>query len=151
MSRFFNTAGPVKEKKHYCIPALSRLDLKGILSLIDQEKYFVLHAPRQTGKTSFLRALMLHLNEEGRYKCLHFNVESAQAALEVLVVRSVQEHSQGVLGNSSICPCHWLIRVTTEQATGTKLLDPDHVIEATGNLTIYGQVAQEPLKTTDLP
>jgi hypothetical protein len=82
MSRFFNTAGPIKEDKHYNIPSLSRLDLQGILTLIDQEKYFVLHAPRQTGKTSFLRALMTYLNKEGHYKCLHINVESAQAARE---------------------------------------------------------------------
>ena len=82
MSRFFNTAGPIKENKHYSIPSLGRLDLRGILTLIDQEKYFVLHAPRQTGKTSFLRSLMSYLNKEGKYTCLHINVESAQAARE---------------------------------------------------------------------
>ncbi|MCP5106217.1 MAG: ATP-binding protein [bacterium] len=82
MARFFNTAGPIKENKHYSIPSLSRLNIREILTLIDQEKYFVLHAPRQTGKTSFLHALMSYLNKEGHYKCLHINVESAQAARE---------------------------------------------------------------------
>ena len=82
MPRFFNTAGPIKENLHYSIPSLSRLDLQEILTLISQEKYFVLHAPRQTGKTSFLHALMTYLNKEGHYKCLHINVESAQAARE---------------------------------------------------------------------
>ena len=80
--RFFNTAGPVNCKKHYCLQALSRFDLTGILSLINQEKYFVLHAPRQTGKTTCLLALMDHLNATGMYRCLYFNVESAQAARE---------------------------------------------------------------------
>jgi len=80
--RFFNTAGPVRCEKHYCFPPLTRFNLDEILSLINQEKYFVLHAPRQTGKTSSLLALMEHLNQEGRYRCLYVNVEVAQAARE---------------------------------------------------------------------
>lgn len=80
--RFFNTAGPVNCQEHYCLPPLNRFNLGDILSLIAQEKYFVLHAPRQVGKTSSLLALMDHLNREGRYRCLYANVESAQAARE---------------------------------------------------------------------
>ncbi|MBI4770023.1 MAG: ATP-binding protein, partial [Chloroflexi bacterium] len=60
--RFFNTAGPVRCEYHYCLPPLERLELAEVLMLIDQQKYFVLHAPRQTGKTTFLLALMEHLN-----------------------------------------------------------------------------------------
>ena len=60
--RFFNTAGPVNCQKHYCIPPLERFDLFEIETLIAQEKYFVLHAPRQTGKTTSMLALMAHLN-----------------------------------------------------------------------------------------
>jgi hypothetical protein len=37
--RFFNTVGPVRPDKHYCLPPLSRFDLGEVLSLIDQEKY----------------------------------------------------------------------------------------------------------------
>ena len=55
--RFFNTAGPMKPDIHYCIPPLERLDAEQVRSLIRQQKYFVLHAPRQTGKTSALLAL----------------------------------------------------------------------------------------------
>lgn len=82
MKRFFNTAGPVKRQSHYIIDPLTRMDLKKILSLVDQQKYFVLHAPRQTGKTSFLFALMDYINKEGKYRCLYVNVEMAQAARE---------------------------------------------------------------------
>jgi len=46
--RFFNTAGPIKPARHYSIPPLERLDLNEVLALIRDEKYFVLHAPRQT-------------------------------------------------------------------------------------------------------
>lgn len=82
LMRFFNTAGPVNCHKHYCLPPLSRLSLDEIVFLIDQEKYFVLHAPRQTGKTTCLLALMDYLNRQGKYRCLYFNVEAAQTARE---------------------------------------------------------------------
>jgi hypothetical protein len=79
---FFNTAGPVNCDDHYCLPPLSRFDLEEILMLIAQKKYFVFHAPRQTGKTSCLLALMKYLNEQGHYECLYINVEAAQAMRE---------------------------------------------------------------------
>jgi len=80
--RFFNTAGPVRCDEHYCLPPLKRFNLDDVLSLIDQKKYFVLHAPRQSGKTSSLQALMDYLNHEGKYNCLYFNVELGQSARE---------------------------------------------------------------------
>ncbi|MFP4257646.1 MAG: AAA-like domain-containing protein [Desulfovermiculus sp.] len=80
--RFFNTAGPVDCHRHYCLPPLERLDLPEVEMLIAQQKYFVLHAPRQTGKTSCLLALMDYLNKQGRYLAVYCNVEPAQAARE---------------------------------------------------------------------
>jgi len=80
--RIFNTEGPVRPDDHYSLPPLSRWDLDEILSLIDQKKYFLLHAPRQTGKTSCLLALMEHLNREGRYRAVYANIEGAQACRE---------------------------------------------------------------------
>jgi hypothetical protein len=80
--RFFNTAGPVRPEDHYCLPPLERLKLDEVLPLIEQKKYFVLHAPRQTGKTSCLLALMKYLNTQGYYRCVYVNVELAQSARE---------------------------------------------------------------------
>jgi len=80
--KFFNTAGPVNCKDHYCLPPLERFDLEQVTLLIEQKKYFVLHAPRQTGKTSCLLALMDYLNSSGKFKCLYCNVEAAQGARE---------------------------------------------------------------------
>ena len=45
-------------------------------------KYFVLHAPRQTGKTSILLSLQDRLNSGGKYRCLYMNFEVGQAAGE---------------------------------------------------------------------
>ena len=80
--RFFNTAGPIKTDLHYHVPLLSRLDLDDVLLLIRQEKYFVLHAPRQTGKTSALFALKDALNASGEFRCVYANIEAAQTARE---------------------------------------------------------------------
>ena len=79
---FFQHRRPVKPDLHYCLPPLTRFDLDDVLRLIQQQKYFVLHAPRQTGKTSCLLALMEHLNTSGHYRCVYVNVEIAQAARE---------------------------------------------------------------------
>ncbi|EKV03557.1 hypothetical protein Lepto7375DRAFT_5862 [Leptolyngbya sp. PCC 7375] len=78
--RFFNTAGPVRADWHYLIDPLTRWNMDDILQLIAQGKYFVLHAPRQTGKTSCLLALMEYLNAEGRYQAVYANIETAQTA-----------------------------------------------------------------------
>ena len=80
--RFFNTTGPVVAADHYCIPPLERLDLSEVRRLIRDKRYFVLHAPRQTGKTSALLALRDLLNEEGDYRCVYVNVEGGQAMRE---------------------------------------------------------------------
>ncbi|ONH25384.1 AAA family ATPase [Pseudofrankia asymbiotica] len=60
------------------IPALSRLpEAPG---LVDLKAYFVVHAPRQTGKTTALRALAHELTLQGRHAALHFSCEAARAA-----------------------------------------------------------------------
>ena len=80
--RFFNTEGPVRPDDHYHIPPLDRLNLDELLGLVRDKKYFVLHAPRQTGKTSALLALRDLLNAGGDYRCVYANVEAAQALRE---------------------------------------------------------------------
>ena len=80
MERFFNTAGPNIPEDNYTIDPLSRFDLEDILMMIRQKRYFVLHAPRQTGKTSCLLALRDYLNQHGDYIAVYANVEGGQAA-----------------------------------------------------------------------
>ncbi len=80
--RFFNTEGPVRPDRHYHIPPLDRVDLDELLGLVRDERYFVLHAPRQTGKTSALLALRDLLNAGGDYRCVYTDVEAGQAARE---------------------------------------------------------------------
>ncbi len=80
--RFFNTTGPINPDRHYHIPPLTRVDLDEVQRLIQEERYFVVNAPRQTGKTTLLRALRDEFNRSGLYRCVYVNVEVAQAARE---------------------------------------------------------------------
>ena len=98
--RFFNTEGPVRPDMHYGIPPLSRMDIGELLGLIRAERYFVLHAPRQTGKTSALIALrdLLNSGEAGNYRCVNVNVEAGQVARD-----DVARGIRAVLSNLSEC------------------------------------------------
>ena len=80
--RFFNTEGPIRPDDHYHIPPLDRVNLDELLGLVRDKRYFVLHAPRQTGKTSALLALRDLLNAGGDYRCVYANVEAGQAMRE---------------------------------------------------------------------
>ena len=55
MEKTFNVAGPCFPAKHYMLPALDRMP--EIRRLVEQEMYLVVHAPRQTGKTTAFKAL----------------------------------------------------------------------------------------------
>ncbi|HRI71764.1 MAG TPA: ATP-binding protein, partial [Polyangium sp.] len=71
----FNTAGPCIPGKHYMLPPERRL--ADVLELIDEHKYFTLHAGRQTGKTTSAQWLVEHLNGTGRFCSVHVDVQNA--------------------------------------------------------------------------
>lgn len=77
MTKFFNTTGPCRAEKHYMIDPLMRLG--DIRKLIESEAYFVVHAPRQSGKTTTLDALAKRLTLEGKYTALRFSCETGRA------------------------------------------------------------------------
>jgi hypothetical protein len=98
MTRWFNTAGPCMPGDHYMIAPLERLpEARG---LIEEKNYFVVHAPRQTGKTTTLMALARQLTAEGRFAALHFSCEVGEAyddniaAAERAVIRSLVDSAQ---------------------------------------------------------
>jgi AAA-like domain len=83
MSLSFNNAGPQIPGHHYTLDPLRRVKVADLMRLIENMRYFVLHAPRQTGKTSSLMALRDKLNAEGRYRALYVNVEGAKGLQDV--------------------------------------------------------------------
>lgn len=93
--KFFNTAGPCQPDIHYIVDPLPRLD--GVRELIDGRSYFVIHAPRQTGKTTYLYALMHQLNREGCYTALQVNIQEAASGLtprEAMLIAANALYSQ---------------------------------------------------------
>ncbi|MCF8210352.1 MAG: AAA-like domain-containing protein [Rhodoferax sp.] len=80
MDKFFNTAGPNQPDIHYTLAPKDRVNWPELSGLIAARKYFILHAPRQTGKTSLLINLMHFINGQGHYRALYVNIEAAQAA-----------------------------------------------------------------------
>jgi len=75
MNKFFNTAGLCFPGDHYMVDPLKRLT--EVEDLIEKKLYFTIHAPRQTGKTTYLYALAGKLNAEGKYIALVVSFEEA--------------------------------------------------------------------------
>jgi len=110
----FNTAGPIRPDEHYHIPPLERWDMDEIRRLIREKRDFILHVPRQTGKTSCLLALMERLNAEADYTALYVNMEleTVQAARGDVVAgmrtiaSGIAEDARRYLGNRR--PREWV-------------------------------------------
>jgi hypothetical protein len=75
--RWFNTAGPCKPDIHYLLPSTQRLP--EVLTLIEQQAYFVIHAPRQIGKTTLLWELAHGLTSAGRFAAVVLSCEAGAA------------------------------------------------------------------------
>ncbi len=65
MARRFNTAGICRPEDHYMLAPEARLGR--LRQLIDDKAYFVIHAPRQSGKTTSGQLLAEALTAEGTY------------------------------------------------------------------------------------
>lgn len=77
MTKWFNVAGPCKEDIHYMLPPLARLPL--LERLVAQQGYFVIHAPRQVGKTTAMLALAKQLTNSGKYTAVMVSAEVGAA------------------------------------------------------------------------
>jgi len=76
--RFFNTTGPCHPDRHYMLPPEVRLVGAQLHRYIRDELYWVLHAPRQTGKTTFLQSWMRLINNSGEAMACYVSVERCQ-------------------------------------------------------------------------
>lgn len=76
MNRFFNTTGPCVPGEHYMLPAAVRCS--EVFDLIARRQYYVIHAARQSGKTTLLKALATELNAGKQYRALYCSLESVQ-------------------------------------------------------------------------
>ena len=103
--KYFNTEGANKLGESYSLDPLKRIDLDEVESLIHRKKYFVMHAPRQTGKTTSLLALRDYLNAKGEVYAVYANVEVGQPArndvsrVVTAVTTQIASGASMVLGN----------------------------------------------------
>jgi type II secretory pathway predicted ATPase ExeA len=72
----FNTSGPCIPGEHYMLPPERRLH--DVLQLIDDRRYFTLHAGRQTGKTTSARWMVEHYNRGDRFCALWVDIQDAR-------------------------------------------------------------------------
>ncbi|MCA9704577.1 MAG: ATP-binding protein [Myxococcales bacterium] len=77
----FNVAGPCIPGEHYMLPPQRRL--RDVLALIEDHRFFTLHAGRQTGKTTSAMWLEDHLDATGRYRALWVDLETAREQPDV--------------------------------------------------------------------
>jgi len=80
--RFFNTTGPCNPEDHYMLPPEDRLVGAQLHRYIRDQLYWVLHAPRQTGKTTFLQSWMKKINAGGEATACYISVERCQGIPE---------------------------------------------------------------------
>ncbi|MEV4089232.1 ATP-binding protein, partial [Nonomuraea fuscirosea] len=106
-AKYFNTTGPCDPRLHYMLPPTPRLP--EARTLIEMDRYFVLHAPRQTGKTTMLEALASELTAERDTIALVFSCEEAKSAgddigwAEKILLDSLRETAE-----SAGWPQEWL-------------------------------------------
>jgi type II secretory pathway predicted ATPase ExeA len=73
--RTFNTTGPCDSEMHYLIPPLERSPTA--LSLMRGRNYLAVSGPRQSGKTSLLKALVDGINADGWARAVLVSCEAA--------------------------------------------------------------------------
>jgi len=98
VARSFNTTGPCVPGEHYMIPPGRRLER--VLELIEERKFFTLHAGRQTGKTTSLMWLEAHLNASGRWRAVWVDLEVAREqpdpALAMRTILTILDRTLGL-------------------------------------------------------
>ncbi|MFD0856019.1 hypothetical protein ACFQ07_27515 [Actinomadura adrarensis] len=126
----FNVTGPSRPDQHYMLPAEPRLP--DVRRPVERGQCFVLHAPRQSGKTTTLAALAAALTSEGQYAAMRFSCESVETAAEdvrraeQIMLEVIRDAAQGALPPDCRPPDPWpgsvpgtlLVNWLTEWATG---------------------------------
>jgi predicted AAA+ superfamily ATPase len=70
MMKTFNTSGPNRLEKHYTLER--KLLIERGIRLVQDERYFTIWAPRQTGKSTYFRLLATELKKQD-YQVVYVN------------------------------------------------------------------------------
>ena len=100
MGKIFNIAGPCNPADHYMLPAMARLPK--VMRLVEDKSYFVVHAQRQCGKTTALRALAKEINAKGERVAMYCSVEVVNAFPKAEV--GIPMICERIRGNAALIP-----------------------------------------------
>jgi hypothetical protein len=81
----FNTTGVCIPSDHYMLPVLPRI--QDIDKMFSGNFYFVIHAPRQSGKTTFLNFQTEKINSEGKYYAINCSLS---------IVRNIEDENKAM-------------------------------------------------------
>jgi AAA domain len=134
MARWFNISGPCEPEVHYMLSPTIRLP--NLERLIEQRSYFVIHAPRQTGKTTAMLALAQELTQSDRYTAVMVSAEVGAP-----FSHDIRAAELAILGS-------W--RDTIADSLPTDLQPPTWVYAEPGqqiraNLRLWAQASKRPL------
>ena len=119
MARFFNTTGPCDPHWHYMLPPDQRLP--NLFPYVERQLYFVLHAPRQTGKTTAMLDFAEKLRGRG-YVALHASLERSFGMTEVAEAEPTWLWALHMAGTEQLPPADCPPDPSLFQgATGTRL------------------------------
>ncbi|MCL2689978.1 MAG: ATP-binding protein [Chitinispirillia bacterium] len=77
----FNITGPCIPGDHYMLDPMRGIGGE-LMDLIDDKEYFIIHAARQSGKTTLLQELTRRINAHGEYYALYCSLEAIQELTE---------------------------------------------------------------------
>ncbi|MCX7044354.1 MAG: AAA-like domain-containing protein [Candidatus Sumerlaeota bacterium] len=122
----FNTTGPCFANEHYMLPAQARC--ADLLPLIEQQSYFCIHAPRQSGKTTLIKDFARTLNQAGQYHGLFCDLQVAEPyEEEARAMQAVMNAlSHAVRYHPALKPFEFDVSVTDQNCSsilGAKLTD----------------------------
>lgn len=106
--RFFQIGGPCVPGRHFMLPAGERLS--EALGMISRDEFFVVHAPRQSGKTTSLEALAHELTSAKTHVALRVSCASAKGvvddvgAVELTILRAIRETARRLRLPAEVLP-----------------------------------------------
>jgi len=102
--RYFNTSGPCDPQKHYTV--LRQELISQGLDRVRRGRYITIFAPRQAGKTTFLRLLMEELGKEGEVKPIRISFENLKNVAKPRFYQALTYNLTDVLAEIGIQPPH---------------------------------------------
>ncbi|MEI6386592.1 MAG: AAA-like domain-containing protein [Spirochaetota bacterium] len=109
MARYFNTTGPCDPELHYMLPPEERLVGAELGRYIESCLYWVLRAPRQTGKTTFLQSWMRTINSGDEAIACYVSLEACQGVSEAeraipAICDAIRSYAEAFLDASLVPP-----------------------------------------------